>query len=553
MRVATHTIYDLGVFNMNSRQSDLFKLQNQLSTGRKVLTPSDDPVASARSLDLSQATSLNSQYISNIQSANGTLSLSEANLQQIVQTIQDIQSLAVQSGDAGLSSSEKKIIATNVSAKYQELLGLANTTDGNGQYLYSGYKGTTKPFNEIGYGNVRYDGDQGQRNVQVSPSRQIPISDSGADIFVKIKDGNGTFAAATGTPDLPQSVTVGDGSPIQFTRDPAGGYVKSGYRVDWDAATASYTITRASDGATSVQPAAGLGAPGVSVFGMIIQAGPNAPTAATGTASFDGTLANNHGTGVVSPGVVTDPIKWADSTNGGIYRIAFHSVPNPTFPSQQLTSYDIINNDASSPNYNRSMIDGWDYTSNTGPAGTTRTDSAATPNSFPRTYTSGGDIVLAAQAGENNPLVPGWDFGAKVNVTGAPADGDSFVINPSRSNDVFSTIGDFTSALNSYSDSSTSAADFQNKLNTAMSNLNNALSNIVTVQANVGSRLKEVQSTQSTNQDLNLQLTQTISGLTDLDYSKAISDFTQTQTYLDAARKSFASIQNLSLFQYIQG
>lgn len=552
MRVATHTIYDLGVFNMNSRQADLFKLQNQLSTGRKVLTPSDDPVASARSLDLNQATSLNSQYITNIQSANGTLSLSEANLQQIVQTLQDIQSLAVQSGDAALSSTEKKMIATNIQAKYQELMGLANTTDGNGQYLYSGYQGTTKPFNELSYGDVRYDGDQGQRNVQVSPSREIPISDSGADIFVKIKNGNGTFATSTGTPDLPLSVKVGDGAAIQFSRDPAGGFVKSGYRVDWSAATGNYTITRTSDGASTVQSLASLQA-GVNALGMVIQAQGNAPTQATATASVDATLAGNLGTGVVSPGVVTDPLKWANANNTGTYRVDFHVVPDPTNPAKSLTSYDIIDNDTSSANYNHSLIDNWDYTSNTGPAGTTRTDTAANPNSFPRTYSSGGDIVLAGQNGENIALYAGWDFGAKVNVSGVPGDGDSFTINPSRHNDVFSTIGDFTAALNSYADNSTSAATFQNQLNTAMANLNNVLTNVVTVQADVGSRLKEAQSTQSTNTDLNLQLTQTISGLTDLDYSKAISDFTQTQTYLDAARKSFASIQNLSLFQYIGG
>lgn len=552
MRVATHTIYDLGVFNMNSRQSDLFKLQNQLSTGRKVLTPSDDPVASARSLDLTQATSLNSQYITNIQSANGTLSLSESNLQQIVQSVQDIQSLAVQSGDAALSSTEKKMIATNIQAKYQELIGLANTTDGNGQYLYSGYQGTTKPFNELSYGNVRYDGDQGQRNVQVAPSREIPISDSGADIFVKIKNGNGTFATTMGTPDLPRTVKVGDGANIEFARDPAGGYQPSNYHVDWDSTSGNYTITRVSDGATSVQSLAALQT-GVNALGMVITAQGNAPTQATATASFDGTMAANQGTGVVGTGVVTDPLKWSNANNDGTYRVLFHSVPDPTNPTKSLASYDIIDNDTTSPNYNKSMIDGWDYTTGTGPTGTTRTDSATTPNAFPRTYSPGGDIMLSAQSGESNALYPGWDFGAKVSVSGTPGDGDSFEINPSRDNDLFSTIGDFTSALNSYSDNSTSAAAFQNQLNTALANLNNSLTNIVTVQADVGSRLKEAQSTQSTNTDLNLQLTQTISGLTDLDYSKAISDFTQTQTYLDAARKSFASIQNLSLFQYIGG
>ncbi|WP_374354851.1 flagellar hook-associated protein FlgL [Chitinimonas sp.] len=554
MRIATHTIYDLGVFNMNNRQSDLFKLQNQLSTGRKVLTPSDDPVASARSLDLIQSSSQNAQYITNAQSATGALGLSEANLQQIVRTLQDIQTLAVQSGDATLSSSEKKIIATNVASKYQELISLANTTDGNGQYLYSGYQGGTKPFNELAYGNVRYDGDQGQRSTQISPSRDIAVSDSGADLFVKIKNGNGVFAASMGQPDLPRTVVVGDSGPIQFSRDPAGGYVNSGYRVDWDAASGNYTITRTVDNQTSVQAPASLVPPGVNALGMVITATGNPPTKATATATFDGTLAASQGTGVVSPGVVTDPLKWADRNNTGLYRIAFHSVPDPQQPAKQLLSYDIINNDTTSANYNRSMIDGWDYKTATDPAGlATRTDSATRPNSYPRVYTPGGDIVLAALPGESNPLIAGWDFGAKVNVTGAPGDGDSFSINPSRDYDVFSTIGDFTAALNAYADNSVSAATFQNRLNTALANLDNTLSVVVTVQANVGSRWKEADSTQSTNKDLNLQLTQSISGLTDLDYSRAISDFTQTQTYLDAARKTFASVQSLSLFQYIQG
>ncbi|QNM98472.1 flagellar hook-associated protein FlgL [Chitinimonas koreensis] len=464
MRIATSSIYNSGVFSMNNRQADLYKLQNQLSTGRRILTPADDPVAAARSLDLSQATQVNEQYIDNVKYANSTLALTEDNLQQVTAVIQDIQELAVQSGNPALTSSEKKMLESDIRGKYQQLIGLANTTDGNGLYLFSGYKGDTKPFNEQSYGNVRYDGDQGQRSVQVSPSRQIPVSDSGADVFVKIKTGNGTFTTGTGG-------------------NAAGGA--------------------------------------------------------------------NQGTGIVSPGVVSDPVKWANANNNDTYRVQFHVVPDPTDPTKTVTRYDIIDNDTNSANYNRSLIDGYDYTNDV-PAGG-RTDGAGNPNAYPRSYTAGGDITFAQQPGETSALYPNWDFGGKISVDGVPKDGDSFKLEGSRDQDLFSTIGDFAAALTNYADNSTSGADFQNRLNATLSNLNNALSNVLTVQANVGSRMKEGDSVQTTTEDLNVQFKTTLSKLTDLDYVKAISDFSVTQTYLDAARQSFSKVQGLSLFQYIGG
>jgi len=462
MRIASSTIYTDSVYNINNRTADLAKLQNQLSTGRKILTPADDPVASARSLDLTQASSQNSQYITNIGAGSSSLSLSESSMQAVVTTIQDIQQLAVQSGNPALTSSEKNILDADLKGKYQQMLGLANATDGNGQYLFSGFKGSTKPFNELSFGNIRYDGDQGQRKVQIAASRQIPISDSGADIFVKIKDGNSVFTTAMGT---------NNGGP-------------------------------------------------------------------------------NTGTGVISPGVVADPVKWANPTNTDRYSVKFHVVPDPADASKTLTSYDIIDSDPKSANYNKSLIDSYDYTNDI-PAGG-RTDTAATPNTYPRVYSSGSDIVLKGLPGELTPLNANWDFGASVSVSGVPNDQDSFTTESSKSVDLFTTIGDFSKALTDYADNSTSRATFQNQLNTALSNLNNALGNVVTKQANIGSRLNEMDSINSTSTDLNVQYQQTISDLTGLDYVKGISDFTSTQTYLDAARKAFSSVQDLSLFKYIQ-
>lgn len=459
MRISSSTIFDTSVFNLNNRSEVLSKLSNQLSTGRRVLTPSDDPVASSRALDLNQATSQNDQYLSNISAGGNSLSLTESSLQAVISAIQDIQQLAVQSGNPALTSAEKKILNADLQGKYQNLLGIANATDGNGQYLFSGFKGDTKPFSELSFGNVRYDGDQGKRNVQISASRQISISDSGADVFIKIKDGNSVF---------------------------------------------------------STQMGGNAGGP-------------------------------NLGTGVISPGVVTDPIKWANTNNTNRFRLEFRVVPNPTEPTKNITNYDVIDNDPQSANYNRSLIDSYDY--NTGP----RVDNPpATPNAYPRSYSPTSEISLKSMPGESAPLYANWDFGASFSVDGVPANGDTFNTAASKNVDLFSTLGDFSRAMESYADSSTSRATFQNQLNTVLSNLNNALGNVVTIQASVGSRLTEMDSVKNTSEDLNLQYKQTVAKLTNLDYVKGISDFTETQTYLDAARKSFAAVQNLSLFKYIQ-
>ena len=114
----------------------------------------------------------------------------------ITKLLQDVKTQAVNAGNGALSQTELQSIGNDLRARYNELLGLANTTDGNGQFLYSGFQGSTRPFTETAPGVVAYLGDQGVRLTQITPSRQVPVSDDGSDLFQKIKNGNGTFATA---------------------------------------------------------------------------------------------------------------------------------------------------------------------------------------------------------------------------------------------------------------------------------------------------------------------------------------------------------------------
>jgi flagellar hook-associated protein 3 FlgL len=196
MRISTNTMYALGIATIQQQQSELVKLQQQVSTGRRILTPADDPVAAARALEVSQSVAVTQQFNSNASNANDALSLEESVLGSITGSIQDIRSLVVTAGNAGLNDADRKSLATELQGKYQELLGYANGTDGSGQFLFSGYKGTTTPFTETAPGTVAYNGDDGQRLAQISASRLLPTNDAGSDIFMRIKNSSATFTTA---------------------------------------------------------------------------------------------------------------------------------------------------------------------------------------------------------------------------------------------------------------------------------------------------------------------------------------------------------------------
>jgi len=227
MRISTNTIYETGTNLMLQQQDTLIKTQQQLSTGRRILTPSDDPIASAQVLNITQSASINKQYSVNRDSASSSLGLEDNVLKQVTSLLQDVHESAVYAGNASLSDADKKALAMELRGRLESLVGLANATDEKGQFLFSGYQTNTKPFVLTGL-DVQYMGDQGQRLIQVGPTRQLAVSDSGTDVFDRIKNGNGVFTTAadssnTGTGVInvgsvitPASLT-GDNYEINFT------------------------------------------------------------------------------------------------------------------------------------------------------------------------------------------------------------------------------------------------------------------------------------------------------------------------------------------------
>ncbi len=227
MRISTNTIYETGTSLMLQQQENLIKTQQQISTERRILTPSDDPIAAAQALNITQSASMNKQFSVNRASASSSLRLEENVLSEVKNLLDRAQDLAISAGNAARTDADRKIVATELRSQLESLVGLANSTDENGQYLFSGYQANTKPFVQTGL-DVQYSGDQGQRLSQVGPARQLAMSDSGTDIFERIKNGNGVFTTAadslnigTGTLDKGSVITpaslTGDNYDITFS------------------------------------------------------------------------------------------------------------------------------------------------------------------------------------------------------------------------------------------------------------------------------------------------------------------------------------------------
>jgi flagellar hook-associated protein 3 FlgL len=246
MRISTLSIYGNATAQLNSLQSALARTQMQLSTDRRMLTPADDPVASARALEVSQSKEMNAQFATNRASARSSLSTVEGALQNAGGLLQDIQQLAVNAGNGSMLPSDRQTLATELEGRLADLMGIANSTDGAGGYLFSGYMATTQPFTSTP-GGATYQGDQGQRQLQVGASRRMPLSASGAAVFENNKTGNGTFqtqAASTNT----GAAIISSGSVVDRNLAEAGGNYKLSFSVTGTPAVTTYSVEDTSTG-----------------------------------------------------------------------------------------------------------------------------------------------------------------------------------------------------------------------------------------------------------------------------------------------------------------
>ena len=401
MRISTSQMYMNSTAAISAKQSDLARLQSQLSSGKRIASLADDPAGAASASVLHSDLSANSQFEANRQVAKEQLSSAESTLGVISENLQSARELLVSAGSGSLSDADRTTIAGQLREHLATLLGLANSSDGQGGYLFGGFRRNSPPFVAAG-GTVNYVGDDGARTINVSPTRALAASFSGADIFTRIPSGNGVFV-------------------------------------------------------TDTVPA-------------------------------------NSGTGLIDGGRVTNPA----ALDGNSYEIRFHG-------SGSGTTYDV-----------------WNTTTN---------------------------AALSTGTAFTTPAVVALP-GIEVGITGAPADGDKFVVAPSANQDIFTTLQKAVDALSTPARGNTTKVG--NSLRLALGNLDQGLEKVTDQRSAAGARLNEIDQLATLASQRDVDLKSTLSSLEDTDYVKTISEFTVTQTGLQAALDSYSRIAKTTLFDYIK-
>lgn len=452
MRVSTSQIFDNGTQSIQRNQGNLYKTQNQLSTGRRILAPEDDPVGASQALNVNQSASVNTQFMDNQANAASQLTLVEDQLGGVSNLIMNVQSLVTQAGNGSLADTDRKTLATQLRQSYDELLGLANSADGTGQYMFAGYRGATQPFGVSGVPGSRtatYYGDDGARQLQVGNDRQMATSQPGSDVFMRIRQGNGVFMTGAGGTNT--------GSGVISTGSVVTGYDSNQYSL---------------------------------VFGSAAQTAPAVPAKYL-------LQVNNSGTPVPAfqPDVNGNPI--LDPTG----QFFLDSGGSPTIPAYDYTDGGTIN--------------------------------------------IGNGTITTPNTGTNQ---------IALSISGTPAVGDTFTINPSTNRDLFSTLDQMIKTLETPNVGSTPGATDaarRNQLIGIGDSLDQALNNVLKVRTDIGARRQELDSLTNVGQDVDLQYKSDLSRLQDLDYTKAISDMSQQQMVLQAAQLSFKQTSQLSLFNVL--
>ena len=213
-RIGTSSAYAVTMQNLQAQQVSLVNLQNQLSSGLKINSPSDDPAgAAAAERALTRLNRIASDQRS-LDAQQNSMSNAESTLGSITTALQSIRSLVVNAGDAAQTPADRQTIATQISGLRDQILTLANSTDSNGMPLFGGLGSALTPIAgpTATSPNYTFNGLAGQAT---STTTGIPSTIDGSAAFMDQPSTNGVYNA---TVTNATSGTGGTPGPIPTTR-----------------------------------------------------------------------------------------------------------------------------------------------------------------------------------------------------------------------------------------------------------------------------------------------------------------------------------------------
>ena len=233
-RISTGMMYSQSLANIMTRQSTLNDLQSQLALGKKVVSAKDDPIGAGAAVGLDRTLAELERFGKNANTVGNRLNLQENMLAEAGDIMSRANELAIQSNNGSLTADDRRSIGAELRSLREQLISIANTTDGSGRYLFAGSADDSAPFSKIA-GGVVYNGDQTQRRVEIAPETFVLDAVPGSEIFMRVRTGDGTVQALFG------GANTGTGVLTDFGRSSSGGWNGETYQIVFTAAD-SYDV-----------------------------------------------------------------------------------------------------------------------------------------------------------------------------------------------------------------------------------------------------------------------------------------------------------------------
>ncbi|MCK7634417.1 MULTISPECIES: flagellar hook-associated protein FlgL [unclassified Shewanella] len=194
MRLSSAQIFNQSITSVLQKQTATSKILEQLSSGKKVNTAGDDPVAALGIDNLNQRNALVDQFMKNIDYATNHLQHTESQLGQADKLVSSMKDMILRGSNGSMTSTERQTIADELQKSLDQLLAIANTKDESGNYLFAGNHTDKLPFQFDTNGQIVYQGDSGVRTSIIASGVQLNTNVPGDTAFTKSPNAMGDYS-----------------------------------------------------------------------------------------------------------------------------------------------------------------------------------------------------------------------------------------------------------------------------------------------------------------------------------------------------------------------
>lgn len=164
---------------LNKNRTELSNLQNQASSLKRITKPSDDPIGVSRIMENRTDSNNMTQFDKNIFLGKSFLETTETTLAQMGDVIVRAKELALQAANDTNQGIPREMIASEVEQLYNSIVEMSNRRFGE-RFIFAGHKTTEAPFTKEG----KYQGDNGQLQIQTLDGQFMPINLLGSQVFL---------------------------------------------------------------------------------------------------------------------------------------------------------------------------------------------------------------------------------------------------------------------------------------------------------------------------------------------------------------------------------